>query len=196
MLFIKLPLNLPAAVGLPDRPGHGVSNIIAIHDDQAVYVAGRPAGGLDQGTLGTQETLLVRVKNRHQGDLRQVKPLPQEVNAHQHVKDSQAQIPDDLHPLQGLHLRVQIAHLNAHFPHIIGEVLRHLFRQCGDQHPFLPVGADPDLAQQIVQLMFHRPHDDLGIQKPGGPVDLFHDGTVVMGHLIRSRRGADKDYLA
>ena len=60
-----------------------------------------------------QEALLVRVQDGHQGDLRQIQPFPQEIDADQDVEDPQAQIPEDLHALQGGDVRVEVAHLEA-----------------------------------------------------------------------------------
>ena len=62
-------------------------------------MAGGPTNGLNQRTLGPQKALLVRIKNGHQRNLRQVQALPQQVYPHQHVVFAIAQILENLDPL-------------------------------------------------------------------------------------------------
>ena len=58
--------------------------------------------------LRAQEALLVGVEDGHQRDLGQVQPLAQQVDADHHVVDAQAQVAQDLDPLQRLDLAVQV----------------------------------------------------------------------------------------
>ena len=97
-------LKRAAAFCFVDGGAHGGGDLVGIHDDQALRVSGSTTDGLNQRGLGPEEALLVRVQNGHQRDLRQVQALPQEVDAHQHIKLAQPQISDDLHPLNGLHV--------------------------------------------------------------------------------------------
>ena len=97
-----------AAVGLVDGPLHGVGHRVGVHDDLAVDVAGGAADGLDQRACGAQEAFLVGVEDGHQRHLGQVQPLAQQVDAHHHVVDAQPQVAQDLDPLEGLDLGVQV----------------------------------------------------------------------------------------
>ena len=72
-------------------------------------VARRAADRLDQRRLAAQEALLVGVEDRHQRDLGQVEALAQQVDADQHVVLAQAQVADDLDPLERVDLGVQVA---------------------------------------------------------------------------------------
>ena len=83
---------------------HGGRLLIGVHDDRALGVARRAADRLDETRLAAQEALLVRVKDRHERHLRQVKPLAQEVDADEHVELAEAQAADELHALDGLHV--------------------------------------------------------------------------------------------
>ena len=103
----------PAALGLVDGPAHGVGDGVGVHDHQAVGVAGGPADGLDKGGLRPEEALLVGVQDGHQGHLRQIQALAEQVDAHQHVEGAQAQVADDLHALDGVDVVVHVAHLDA-----------------------------------------------------------------------------------
>ena len=60
---------------------------VGVEDDPAPGVSGGAADGLDERLVSTaEEALLVGVEDGHQGDLRQVQPLPQQVDADEHVK--------------------------------------------------------------------------------------------------------------
>ena len=60
------------------------------------------ADRLDQRAFGAQEALLVGVQNRDQRHLRQVQSLAQQVDADDHVVDAEAQVAQDLDPLEGV----------------------------------------------------------------------------------------------
>ena len=89
-------------------------NRIGVHDDLAVVVPGGAADGLDQGGFAAQEALLVRIQDRHQRNLGNIQALPQQVDAHQHVEFAQAQVADDLHALDGVHIVVHIPDPDTH----------------------------------------------------------------------------------
>ena len=77
--------------------------------DLAVDVARGAADRLDQRRLAAEEALLVGVEDRHQRHLGQVEPLAQQVDADEHVELAQAQLADDLDPLERVDLGVQVA---------------------------------------------------------------------------------------
>ena len=67
-------------------------------------VAGGAPDDLDERPGAAQEALLVGVEDGDQGDLGQVDALAQQVDAHEHVVDAQAQVAQDLDPLERVHL--------------------------------------------------------------------------------------------
>ena len=81
--------------GLLDRPAHRVGHGVGVEEDAPVEVAGGAARRLDERGLAAQETLLVGVEDRHDGDLRQVEPLAQEVDPDQAVEDAAAEVRED-----------------------------------------------------------------------------------------------------
>ena len=75
---------------LCDRDGaiHRGRDLVGVQDDHAVSVSSGTADGLNESGLAAQKALLVRVQNGHQGHFRQVQPLSEQVDAHQHIKDT------------------------------------------------------------------------------------------------------------
>ena len=68
---------------------------------------------------------------RHLG---QVETLPQQVDADQHVELAEAQRAQDLDALDRVDVGVQVAHPQALFEQVLGEVLGHLLGERGDEH--------------------------------------------------------------
>ena len=75
-----------------------------------LQVARRAADGLDQRALRAQEAFLVRIEDRDQRHLGHVEAFAQQVDADQHVELAEAQVADDLHALDRVDVRVQVAH--------------------------------------------------------------------------------------
>ena len=98
-------------------------------------VARGPPYRLYQRTLRAQKAFLVSVQYRHQRHLGDVQPFAQQVDTDQHVEFAQAQVADDFNPLDGVDIRVQIAHLDAVFGQIVGQILGHALGQRRHQHP-------------------------------------------------------------
>src|SRR5437763_610042 len=187
-------LHRSAPLGLGDRPPHRVGHRVGVHDDLPVDVAGRPAHGLDEGRLAAEEPLLVGVEDGDQGDLRQVEPLAQEVDADQYVELAQAQVPQQLDALDGVDVGMQVAHPQAHLQQVLGQVLGHLLGQGGDQDPFTPGGGVVDLLDEVVDLSLGRLNHHLGIDQPGGPDDLLDD-VGRLRDLVGRRCGRHEDAL-
>ncbi len=76
-------------------------------------MAGGSADRLDQGGLAPEETLLVGVEDADHRDLGQVEPLPEQVDADEHVECPFAKLAEDGHSLKGVQLGVQPAALPA-----------------------------------------------------------------------------------
>ena len=113
MLRVELDLLRAPAIRLVHRALHRARDPIGVQDRRAAHVARRAADRLDQRALRAQEAFLVRVEHGDERDLRQVEALAQQVDAHEHVELSEPQIAHDLHALDGLDVRVQVAHAHA-----------------------------------------------------------------------------------
>ena len=86
MLLIIPHLDIASSLSLSNRSFHGGRNLIRVHDNLAFRVSGGTAYCLNQGTVGTQEALFVRIQNHHQRHLRDVQALSQQVNTDQNIK--------------------------------------------------------------------------------------------------------------
>ena len=81
MLLVVGDLDVTATVGFVDGLVHGFGDVIGIHDDGAGHISCGTADGLNQRTIGAQESFLVGIENRHQRDLRQIEAFPQQIDA-------------------------------------------------------------------------------------------------------------------
>ena len=106
-------LDGAAALGLGYCLGHCVGGLVGIHDHLAVHVPGGSSYGLYQGGGRAEESDLVCIHYCDKGDLGDIKALPQQVYSNQHVALSGAEFLDYLHTLEGLDLRVHVAHLEV-----------------------------------------------------------------------------------
>ena len=194
MGLVIFNLLRPTPLGLIDGAAHRTGDLVGVEDRLARGVAGRPADGLDQGALRAQEPLLVRIKDRHQGDLRHIQSLPQQVDADQYIKYPQAQVTDDLHPLNGIDIGVEITHPDTVVIEVIGKILSHPFGQGGDQHPLLLLHPQVDLRQQIIHLGAGGTHLQLWVEQAGGAHHLFDHRPGVL-QFIRPWGGGDVDLL-
>ena len=88
---------------------------------------------------------------------------------------AQPQVSEDLDALDGVDLRMQVAHPQPLFEQVVGEVLGHALRERGDQHPVALVDALARLLHQIVDLPLGRLHDHLGVDETRRAQDLFDD---------------------
>ena len=116
-----------------DRPGHRRRDLVGVHDDLTVDVARGAAHGLDERRLAAQEALLVGVEDADERHLGQVEALAEQVDADEHVELAEAQPAQGLDALDGVDVAVQVAHPQPLLEQVLGEVLRHLLRQRGDE---------------------------------------------------------------
>ncbi len=195
MCLVVSVLNAAAPLRLLDGDLHRAADLVRVHDDPAVRVSGRAADGLDQRSLRTQEPFLVRIEDRHQRNLRNIQPLPEQIDADQHVERAQPQIADDLHTLQRIDLRVQIAYFDIDAFEVVRQALRHLLGQRRDQHPFAFFGRLADLADQMVDLSLGRYDGDRRVQEPGRPDNLLRVHPAGYFLFVSGRGRTDKDRL-
>ncbi len=178
-----------------DHSLHGVREPLRVHDHLAMDVPGRAPRRLDQGRLRSQESLLVRVENGHERDLRQIQPLAQKVDADQAVEVRFPQAAQDFHAFDRVDLRVKVLHAQADVMKVLRQILRGLLGQRRDEGSFLAFGPLPDLLNQVVDLACQRPDLDRRVENAGRPDDLR---DRLAGHILleRTRRCRREDHRA
>src|SRR5215217_2400896 len=153
VLLVVRELLHTAAVRLVERALDRLRQLVRVHDHLAVDVPCRPTDRLDERRLAAQETLLVGVEDRDERHLRQVEALTQQVHPDEHVVLPEAQLADDLDPLERVDLRVEVARLHARLEQIVGQVLGHLLRQRRDENALPGLLAPADLVEEVVDLV-------------------------------------------
>ena len=194
VLLVVRRLDAAPAVGLADRALHRARHIVGVQDHVALDVSGGATDGLDQRPRVAQVAFFVGVENRDERHLREIEAFTKQVDTDQHVEDTEPQVAQNLDPLQRVDVRVQVVHLDAHLAQIIGQVLRHLFGQHGDQRSLLLLDALVELAQQVVHLPLGGPHLDGRIDQPGRPDDDL-DRLLRALLLVGPGGGRDVDHL-
>ena len=193
VLDVVFDLFLAPAIGFVDRDPHRVGDAVRVQDRLAAQVARRAADGLDQRAGRAQETFLVGIQDRDQRDFRHVQTLAQQVDADQHVELAQPEIAQDLDPLDGFDVRMQIAHAHVVLAEIVGQVFGHALGQRGHQHAIAHRHALADFREQIVDLGGDRTDLHLRIDQPGRAHHQFHDLAFRVRAFVRPRRGRDVD---
>ena len=193
MLAVVFPLHLPPPDRLVDRAAHGIRHAVRVQDRLPAEVAGRPADRLHKRAVRAQEPLLVRVEDRDQRHLRQIKPLPQEVDPDENIERPQPQVPQDLDPVDGGDVGVHVAHAHAAHSEELRQILRHPLRERRHEHALAPFRPASNLAQQVIHLPAHRPHLDLRIEQARRADQLLHDDPLAPPQLVLARRRAHED---
>ena len=158
VLAVVAVLDAASPLRLVDGRAHARRHVVGVHHDSSLDVPRRPPDRLDQRAVRAQVPFFVGVEDRHERHLGQVQPLPQQVDPHHHVVHPQPQVPQDLDPVERLHLRVQVVRLHPHLREVVRQVLRHLLRQRRDQHSLPLRRRRVDLRQQVVDLPVRRAH--------------------------------------
>ena len=135
-----VPGKLPgaAALGFVHGRPHRGGDSVGIEDNPAGGVAGRTAESLNKCAGGTQKAFLVRIQDSHQGNFGNIQPLPQQIDAYQHVTFPHTQGADNCNAFQGVDIGMEIACGHSHVAEILRKFLGHAFGQRGDQHPLSP----------------------------------------------------------
>ena len=110
------------------------------------------ANCLNQGAIASQETLLIGIEDRDQGHLWHIETLAQQVDAYQHIEVPKSKVANNLHPLDGVDIRVQVTHAHLVIIQKLSQILRHALSQCGDQHSVACLYRGMNLSQQIIHL--------------------------------------------
>ena len=180
-------LHLPAAVGLGERVPDRVRHLVRVQDDMRVRVSCGPADRLDQGPCVAEEPLLVRIQDPDEPDLGDVEPLAEEVDPDEDVEPAEPELPDDLGPLDGIDLGVEVPGLDPALGEPLGELLGELLGERRDQRPLSLRDRLLDLLDHVEGLARDRPDLDRRVHEPRRPDDLL--GDPVRDPPARTRRG-------
>ncbi len=85
-----------------------------------------------------QEAFLVGIEDGNQRDLGQVEAFPEQVNADDHIVDTQPQITQDFDPLDGVNLGMQVVDFDPQLADIFRKVFSHALGQGRDERAFTP----------------------------------------------------------
>ena len=146
MLFIISHLDFPTTGSFINSTLHRLSHSVRIHNDMPFAITGSTSNGLDESTLVTKETFLVSIENSYETHFGNVNPFTEQVDSDQDIKDTQAQVTDNLRPFQGLDIRVHVLDLDAHFFEVVGQVFCHFLGQGCDKSPFILLNTGIDFA--------------------------------------------------
>ena len=138
-------------------------------------VARRASDRLDQRAIAAEVALLVRVEDADERHLGQVETFAQQVDAHEHVEDPEAEVADDLDALQRVDVAVQVADLDPRLAQIVGQILGHLLGEGGDQAALVPLDAPAHLRDEVVDLPVRLLDLDGRIDQTRRPDDLLDD---------------------
>ena len=181
MFFVKFLLNCTAALGLSNRALHRRGARIRIQNNFTVCISCGTSDCLEHRGFTSQEPLLIRIQNGYQRNFRIVQSFTEQVDANQHIKDTQAQIPNDFHALYRFDIMMQISHTNARVFQIIGQIFCHFDRQRCDQYALFSRCPRVDFSNQIINLPFNRPDKNFRGEQSGRTNELFHNlaGTTL-----------------
>ena len=184
-----------AAIGLVDRPLDRAGDHVGVEHDLAVDVARGAPDRLHERSLRAQKPFLVGVEDGDKGAFGNVEALAQEVDADQRIERAEAEIADDLDALDGVDVRVHVAHAHAVLVQILGEVLGHALGQRRHQRAVAAARDLLDLAEHVVDLAARRADLDRRIDEAGRADHLFDEYAAGLLHLPVARRRRDVDGL-
>ena len=134
MSLIVLLLHLSTALCLLNCDTHGICNLVRVHDNMTLAVTRGTSYCLDKRGLRTKEALLIRIEYSNKCNLRDIKSLPEQVDADKHVKHIKTQVSYYLCPLECIYVRVKVLYPDAKLCHIVCEILSHALCERGDKH--------------------------------------------------------------
>lgn len=194
VLLVVLHLEVPAAVDLFHSPVDRAGHHVGVEDDVGVDVPGGPADDLDEGALVPEEPLLVGVQDADEPHLGDVQALPEEVDPHEDVELPEPELPDDLGPLDGLDLRVEVPALDPPLGEVVGELLGEALCQRHNPAAVAPGDGLLALPDDVRGLAFDGPGGDHRFQEAGGPDDLLRDPLRFVS-LVGARGRRDEDHV-
>ena len=112
----------------------------------------------------------------------------------QDVEDAEAQVAQDLDPLERVHLAVEVLDLDAELAQVVGEVLGHPLGERRDEDPLAALHPLADPLHEVVDLALGRADRDGRVDDAGGPDQLLDDPLAPL-QLVGPGRGAHVDRL-
>ncbi len=194
VFLVVLLLDGAAPVRFLDGLPHGRGDLVPVHNHPAVDVSGGPSDHLNEGRGRPQKSTPVGVEDGDQRDLRQVQPLPQQVDPHQDIELPFSKVPEDLDPVQGIHLRVEVLDLEPHRDQVIGQVFGQPLGQGRYQHSPVLFGLLLDLVDQVVDLIVGGLDGNRRIHQTRWTDDLFDHLFANLPFVVR-RGGRNVDGL-
>src|SRR5262249_39914296 len=137
------------------------------------------------------KTFLVGVKNRNKAAFGYVEALAQKVDSNKHIEGAKAQIADDLDPLDGVDVRMHIAHADPVLVEIFRQILGHAFGEHGHEAAVALRGARAPLAKKIIALRPRGAYLAPRVNKPGRADPLLDENAARLLQFPRPGRGRD-----
>src|SRR5574344_2893992 len=150
-----------------EKVADGARFAVGIENHPALLMTCGSACGLDERRRRTEESLLVRIENRDERDLRKVQPLAQEVDSDQDVELALSEAMQDLDALDGVDVAVQVFDADSDAMQVARQVLGAPLGERGDEDAVLSGRDLPDLRLEVVDLVRERADLHLRIEEPG-----------------------------
>ncbi len=195
VLGVVSDLRLASSVGLVDGLLHGFGHAVAVEKHLGIDVSRASPDRLNEARRRAEEALLVRIENRHQRDLRQVQTFAKQVHPDQHVELALAQLAEDIHAVQCVHLAVEVLAGEALVADVFRQVLRQTLGQRGYQRPLAGGGAFANLLQQVRNLTPGWTNLDLRIHQARRADDLLDNLPAGSLKLVIRGRRRKEDHL-
>ena len=121
-------------------------------------VAGSASNGLNKGPVASQKTLFVGIEDGDERHFGQVESFAQEVDTHEDIEDSHAQVAHYLDTLKSVHVAVDVFAADAEVDEVGGQLFGHAFGEGGDQDTLVLVDGLLYRVEEVVDLVDSRPH--------------------------------------
>ncbi len=195
VLRVERHLQVAPPFCLGNRPLHGIGHDIGIEHDLGVHIPGCPPDDLDQAPCIAEETFLVGIEDPDEPDLGDIEPFPQEIDPDKHIELAEPELADDLAPLKGLDLGVEVAGPDPPVGKELREFLGQFLGQRGDEDAVAPGRSSPSPHGS------HHPSGPrlagprLRVHKPGRADDLL-DRCAGLLQLVLAGCCRDKDHVS
>ncbi|CCY15069.1 unknown [Prevotella sp. CAG:755] len=195
MLLIVAQLFFAPAVRLVNGQLHRLRNAVSIHDDAAIDIAGGATGCLRERAVAAEKALFVCVEDGDERDFGQVEPLTQKVDADKDVISTGAQVVHDAHPVERVHITVDIGRADAFVRQVVRQFLSHTLGERRDKCALTALNALTDLFKQVVNLVQAGAYLDDRVEQACRTDHLLDHHSPALLKLVVCWRGADIDHL-
>ncbi len=124
--------------------------------------------------MRTEEPLLIGIEHGNKRYFAQIKPLTQQVDTDQYIKKATAQLFHDLHPLECLHVGVDVVAADVVSSQVFGQLFGHPLGEGGDQDPLIPFHPLLNLLHQVIDLVEAGSYLNGWVKETGGADQLIH----------------------